>query len=384
MADSTPAGAHKQPRRIEFRLRNSAVLHADLLLRHGQALAPWLTTRPGSVNLHDVVWVDTAKRIDQLTLASHEIVWARPLTSIVPLSNVMTQERAAVRVEIAVVGGLLLSGRLPLLHGQPVSEFLASAGMFPILWDARLPDDSVLGDIVVNQATLRSVRPLELTGQAFWERTTPAAVPPQRVPDRAASSERAASPSAPESLHWLVALARCADLPGVGSLVVQPTRPVADVWEAVSAAAGIRQGALARLVAARLRLPVAADLVGTTLAEQAVPRGLAERWGVRGISDDGRVLTVATADPMNADAEQALALACKRRIAFAISTPAALNLVVADDAEAELDQLLAGLPELLGDVVSIGHELDPQSIKADDISSAPIIKLANGRTRTSS
>jgi general secretion pathway protein E len=368
-------GERLRPRRIQFRMRTNGVLEASIPLADNQALAPFLANRRGSVNLQDAVWVDTGKRVDFLTVAEHEIVWARPLDRAVPLLNIAAApEGAHQQVEVVLAGGQTLRGRLGMIQGQRLSEYLSSAGTFLVLWDARLPDDRPLGDIAVNRSGLRSVREVgEVGGQAFWERGS---VEEQSTP--AAVASRVGAPTAGgEPLHWLVVLARRAGLPGAEAVLLPRSAPAAEVWRSICAC-GTDESLLASIIATRLKLPLAESVTPTPGAAQLVPESLAVRHGVHVLADDGRTLTVATIDPMDGDAEQALAFACKRMIVFAVATPTWLGIDAAQtDSEAELEALIASVPPLAGDAVRIEEDIDPRDVHADELTAAPIIKLAN-------
>jgi PAS domain S-box-containing protein/diguanylate cyclase (GGDEF)-like protein len=401
MHENTQPSPRTRPRRIQFRMRTNGVLEATIPLADNQALAPYLANRRGSVSLQDVVWVDTGKRVDLLTVAEHEIVWARPLDRAVPLLNVTGSAAGAhQQVEVVLAGGQTLRGRLGLFPGQRLSEYLNSSGAFLVLWEARLPDDRALGDLAVNRSALRNVREVgELGGQAFWEQgvveqTEPAlegmpAAPgtsSHLVPPAAGTSpgtaapdpESAGSPTrAAESLHWLVTLARRANLPGAAAVVLPRSVPTADVWRSICAG-GTEESALASIIAAQLKLPLAESIIETPGAAQLVSESLAARHGIRVLSDDGRTLTVATVDPMDADAEQAITFSCKRRIVFAVATPEWLGIEAGQtETEADLEALIASVPSHAGDVVRIEEDLDPRDVRADEVTAAPIIKLAN-------
>jgi hypothetical protein len=368
--------------RVEFRLRNNGTLEAGLPLREGQALAPYLASRRGSVNLQDVEWRETGKRVDFLTLAEQEIVWARPLEAGVPLANVVAPPTAAQqRVTVVLAGGQTLEGRFPLIRGQALSEFLSTAGTFPVLRDARLPDDRRLGDVAINVNALRSVREVEegMDGRALWERGNGGRGGPDAGGEAVAAAGRAeAGRAAVEPLHWLIGLARRTGVASAVTVTLPASTPAVDVWRVLCATRRVTPDELADLIAAELRLQLATAITPDPAAESMIPRDLAERYSVRALADDGRRLVVATIDPMSADAEQVLSFACKRRIVFAVATPEWLDIAPAvTDAESELESLLSGIPSLTGDVVRIEEELDPQGVGTEEVTSEPVIKLAN-------
>jgi general secretion pathway protein E len=184
--------------------------------------------------------------------------------------------------------------------------------------------------------------------------------------------------SAPEPLHWLLALARRNGLQPADAVSLPPAAPTIDVWRALCATGRVDADRLAEVVAGHFRLQLASSVAADSAASACIPAELAARYGVRALADDGRCLVVATIDPLSADAEQALAFACKRRVVFAVATPDSLGLAASSaDPEAELESLLAGIPSLNGDVVRLEEDLDPQGVGTEDVTSEPIIKLAN-------
>jgi hypothetical protein len=402
MHENMQSGERTRPRRVQFRMRTNGVLEAAIHLADNQALAPFLASRRGTVNLQDAVWVDTGKRVSLLTVAEHEIVWAHPLDEAVPLLNIVAApEGAHQQVEVVLAGGQTLRGRLGMMPGQRLSEYLTSAGTFLVLWDARLPDDRALGDLAVNRNALRSVREVgETGGQTFWERgsaeeqmrpdpngvaeaadpslaSSPASAGASQGLSASASAAGGGSTPVAEPLHWLVSLARRAALPGAEALLLTRSAAAVDVWHSICAG-GTDESVLASVIATKLKLPLAESVTLTPGAAQLVPESLATRHGIHVLSDDGRTLTVATIDPMDGNAEQALAFACKRMIVFAVATPTWLGIEAGQtDSEAELEAIIASVPPLTGDAVRIEEDIDPQDVRTDEITAAPIIKLAN-------
>ena len=362
MSEQSPSSS-KSPR-IEIRLRNNGMLEAGTDLKPGQALAPYMVNRRGAIRLHDVFWRETGRYVDHLTLLEHEIVWARPLDTAVPVTNVaLTPGGTMPQVAVVLTTGQTLEGRFALIRGQGISEFLGTAGPFPVLRDARLPDGRRLGDVVVSVSAVRSVREGDAGTADVWE--------PAVVAERGEAGISA-------SVHWLLSLAQRSGGYAEGSLALPPATPALDVWWALCAAGPMSQDVIARMIAEHLRLPLASDVTVDAAAQSVIPTELARRYGVRALSDDGRQLLVATIDPMDANAEQALSFACKRRVGFAVATPDWLGLkAVSSDPETELETLLAKMPSLTTDLVQIEEELDPQGVTAGEVTSEPIIKLCN-------
>jgi hypothetical protein len=166
-----------RPRRVEFFTRDRGVLQAGLLLDDGQALASFMGSRHGSINLVDAFWITGGARADDLTLRLSEIIWARSLESDVEIVAFAAAERERLPVELVLAGDIVLRGELPVVPGQSISEHLGSRDDFPVLLGAHLDGDVPLGDVVVNQGALRSVRDLR-------SRRTPEQSPQREEPKR--------------------------------------------------------------------------------------------------------------------------------------------------------------------------------------------------------
>jgi general secretion pathway protein E len=344
-----------RPRRVRFLTRGRGRLDANVMLGDGQAIGPYLASRPGAVSLTHAEWLESGEREEQLTLRLGEIVWVQPLDQNVPLANVMPAERERVPVEVVLAEGGTVRGVLLLAQGQSLTSYLSAMNPFPALRDVRAGEEQV-GDVALNVAGIQSVRDLSVPEDAAcWE------------PERNTATS-----------HWIVNVARRARLPGLAELRLPPSTPVLDVWRTVCVAAEIEEEALADAIAAELRLD-RVDHAALDATLEGVPRSLQERFGVRAVGDDGRTLTVATADPMNADIEQALAFACKRRIRLVMASPRELGLQAAPrvGTEAELEMLLAEVPWSMGDAVQLEEDAEPQEVDVDQISAEPIIKLSN-------
>src|SRR5690606_6907283 len=324
----------------------------------------------------DVFWRDSGRHMDRLTLLEHEIAWARPLDGNVSVTNVeLTPGGTLALATVVTMGGQSLTGRFALIKGQGISDMLSRSGPFPVLHDARLADDRRLGDVVLSLSAIRSVRELDDSGsQELWERgrQRPGAATTEALPSSPSSDAAASRP-----VHWLLSLARRAANPDE-SLALPPATPTLDVWWALTAAGQMDQNGIAQMIAQELRLPLASSIPCEPDAESAIPVELAQRFGVRALRPNGRSLVVATIDPMDADAEQALSFACMRRIEFAVATPDWHGLTpVAGDPDTELESLLAAIPSLTTDLVRVEEDLDPQNVAAGEVTSEPIIKLAN-------
>ena len=176
--------------------------------------------------------------------------------------------------------------------------------------------------------------------------------------------------------HWLVAIVEraghaCPPLPdGAG---------IAEVWRTVGTACAMSADDVARLVANHFRLEVADLGSAEPAAAKLVPEKLARRFLVFPVREDDRRLVVATADPMDVEAEQMLGFASSRTPAFVVAPPeaieSAINAQYAPDRSVE--SILRTVDAGAADGVTIVEETEGQGVGAHEAESAPVVKLTN-------
>jgi len=180
--------------------------------------------------------------------------------------------------------------------------------------------------------------------------------------------------------HRLVVAARHWGVPGAAGVRVPAGSNVLAVWEALSRGAGMTLEKLADVMAARLHLE-RADLAQLLPAGAVSPElaPLETRYGVRVLDDDGRKLRVATADPLDPDVQQALSFAAGRRVALEIASPLLLGLnQERESGSVELDGILETFRDgSNAHGVEIEEEADPEEIVIGEVSSEPIVRLAD-------
>ena len=172
-------------------------------------------------------------------------------------------------------------------------------------------------------------------------------------------------------------------MPGAHALEVAGRTPVEDAWDMVLSSLNVDGWQLAEAVADWFRLKVA-DLEGADpLAAKLLPPSVARQFNVFPLMEEERRLVVATANPVDVQAEQQVGFASGRAVVFRIAPPEAIAKTV--EARYAPDKAVANLlnkiePE--GDAaVTIVEEEEPDSETplstgegADD---GPIIRLAN-------
>ncbi|HYV98549.1 MAG TPA: GspE/PulE family protein [Gemmatimonadaceae bacterium] len=126
-------------------------------------------------------------------------------------------------------------------------------------------------------------------------------------------------------LHWLVRAAVRSRLSGADRCSVPPGTRAIEAWVLVSRQLGIPQSRLAALIAPALALrSTQADKLDTRAIE-----ALAERWArlhhVCPVRVHERVIVIATCDPTDLAAEQAISFATARKVVFELASPHAIN-----------------------------------------------------------
>src|SRR5260370_26527957 len=114
---------------------------------------------------------------------------------------------------------------------------------------------------------------------------------------------RPVNKSAAAASHWLVEVARGAELSGAERLTLEPHIGLADAWVTVARGCGISEDDLARHVATRYKIGIADLATATPLAQALVPEKAARRYQVFPLRENDRQLVVATATPPGAEAQ---------------------------------------------------------------------------------
>src|SRR5258708_676695 len=184
--------------------------------------------------------------------------------------------------------------------------------------------------------------------------------------------------SAAAASHWLIEVAGGAALAGAERLTLEPQIGLADAWVSVARGCGISEDDLARHVATRYKIGIADLANATPLAQALVPEKAARRYQVFPLRENDRQLVVATANPADLDAEQALGVVSGRTPVFEVAPPAALQEAL--DHRYAPDRLVENLIDGLGaefEDVEFLEESGPEQVAAKDVETTPVVKLTN-------
>ncbi len=149
--------------------------------------------------------------------------------------------------------------------------------------------------------------------------------------------------------------------------------PDAGVWQAVVDQGQVSDEAVVAAVARQFRLPVAALAQADARAALLVPESVARKHLVLPLGADDRRIRVATADPRDFDAEQALRFVTGRNVEFEVASPAQLQerLDAAYRPERSIERMLDRL-EPAEVELAVDEALGPDRDPALD---APVAKL---------
>ncbi len=181
-----------------------------------------------------------------------------------------------------------------------------------------------------------------------------------------------------QKAHWLVHVLGRAGIRGAEQLAMDPAMPPAEAWTVACQRLGITQDDLALHVADYFRLRVARLENAEPTALKLIPEKVARQYAIVPVKEDDRHLTVATADPTDFAAEQALGFISGRKTIFEVAPPPIildyLNASYSPDGVAET--LRARGDAARADSVSIiGDEDTAEPATEGDPESAPVVRL---------
>jgi type II secretory ATPase GspE/PulE/Tfp pilus assembly ATPase PilB-like protein/CheY-like chemotaxis protein len=179
--------------------------------------------------------------------------------------------------------------------------------------------------------------------------------------------------------HWLVRVAAREGLCSPDAIDIRVDTPTADAWSAVADASGLSHEELAVRVARAMGLQVAEFTTAEPNALNLVPLPVARQYNLFPLREDDRRLIVATSEPLNLEAEQALSFASGRTVVMEVAPPStvdeAVNAQYAPDRAVE--SMLAGLDTEVADSVRLVEEIEPESVDAHDLQTGPVVQLVN-------
>ncbi len=182
--------------------------------------------------------------------------------------------------------------------------------------------------------------------------------------------------------HWLLEVARGEGLAGAQDTRLPSTTPIAEAWTAILRAAKVSPRELSEIIARRYRLKSADLRTIDARAIRLVPESLARRYHICPIREDYRKLVLATADPTDIAAEQAVQFASGRSVVFEVAPPSIVEEAILfhyspDQAAA---RFLDHVPEAEGleeSIRLIEEDVQEEGPTEDILGSGPVVRLTN-------
>lgn len=185
-----------------------------------------------------------------------------------------------------------------------------------------------------------------------------------------------------DSAHWLEGVLEKAGKKTGGAVSLRRSLSVAEAWQKASEATGIHQSELADMVALFFHLPRADLREVESKALKLVPEALAKAYQLLPLREDYRRLVVATADPTNLEAEQAVGFASGRGISLVVASHAELEEAILSQYSPDKDvarilfQVQPDLGESLDNFRLIEQDDDPAP-SLEEAGSGPLVNLTN-------
>ncbi len=349
--------------RVRVLVRSGELLEGRVRELGEQPLLGFLADHGRKLELVDAVGPDGQPREELLQLIPDDILWAAPVDP-APGAGPLPPpgDHRTLRGELVLQGGEVLVGNVRLPAGRTLEEHLSAAGAFvPVEGAHSKSAGAVIPSLVVRTAAITRAR--------------------------AKSSADPAPGAATGRAHRLIVAARRWGFPGAEDARSGPESSIATVWKELETVGKIGATELASQLAHRLRLsmaPLPLPKIGVGSPEL---RALEERYSVRIVAQDARALQVATADPLDVEAEQALGFTAGRSVEFQVATPRALGLdgvghgPLNASSSDELGRILGALPDPEEETVRVEDQDEPEDIEVGEAIAAPIVQLADAVLR---
>jgi len=181
-------------------------------------------------------------------------------------------------------------------------------------------------------------------------------------------------------MQWLINAAEQAGWKATAKPAVTMKTPLADAWKSVANAYGVTEGDLAVAVAKAFRIQPADLLAIEDRAVKLVPEKMARKHNVLPLKETHAEIIIATADPTDYNAEQAVQFTAGRRVVMRVAGPAALSesINIKYAPERAMETLLQSVdPGGLSEQVEVVENSSPEEVNAMEAEATPVIRLTN-------
>lgn len=180
-------------------------------------------------------------------------------------------------------------------------------------------------------------------------------------------------------MQWLISAAERAGWSPKTKVAVPPRATLPQAWAEVARAYGVAEAELAAQVAKVFKLGLADLFQIEDRAIKLVPEKLARKHNILPLRETNAEIIVATSDPTDYNAEQAVQFTAGRRVTMQIAGPEelqdAINVKYAP--ERAMETLLQSVDAGLADQVQVVEGTGPEAVKANEADAAPVVKLTN-------
>ena len=181
--------------------------------------------------------------------------------------------------------------------------------------------------------------------------------------------------------EWMLAVLAPLLPEGAIDQLRQPDRDSRGIWSRVLADRLVGEAELLSAISARCRLPIADLTMASPQTRDALPEALARRHSVIPIRVTDALLEVATANPFDVGAEQALAFATGREVRMALASPPRIldkiDELYGVPVGEGVSKLIAGMQDLDIQAIEDNPHDEDDELAAQEASSRPIIKLVD-------
>ncbi len=179
-------------------------------------------------------------------------------------------------------------------------------------------------------------------------------------------------------MHWMHRVVEAAGLDPARVPPVKPGDDVAEVWDGVCDAFALDPWELAERVAAYFHAAVADFDHVQPGVTKLVPASVAERFDVFPLRARDRVLTVATPDPSNMEAEQEVEFTSGRTVRMDVAPPREVRIRVREEYAPErlVESMLQHVEHDVDAVLEVVEE-EAEEVAEVDVASGPVVKLTN-------
>jgi type II secretory ATPase GspE/PulE/Tfp pilus assembly ATPase PilB-like protein/ActR/RegA family two-component response regulator len=181
-------------------------------------------------------------------------------------------------------------------------------------------------------------------------------------------------------MQWLTNAAEQAGWQMVMKPDISGKTPLPHAWERVARAYGVSETELAAQVAKTFRLLPADLLRIDDRAVKLLPEKLARKFNILPLRETHNEIIVATSDPTDYGAEQAVQFTSGRRVVMQIAAPGGLQdaINVKYAPERAMETLLQSVDaQASADQVEVVEGGGPEAVASSEAESAPVIRLTN-------